>query len=55
MKGKLCWVWDVHESNRYIDLIIHHDPDHYFPYKGVNLRWINAKPLTKEEIMEFVE
>lgn len=53
--GKLCWFWDV-DNNKFIEVLAGYDKDSKTPYE-CGAGWYNRyyRPLTKEEIQEFME
>ena len=53
--GVLCWVWDKNEHHKRIDIVYSyqdHEPYSY-NYRGRFAGWINAIPLTNDEIERF--
>lgn len=53
--GVLCWVWDFNESsdNPEIEIISGFGGDLFWCKGGTE--WNNAKPLTKEELKQFMD
>lgn len=53
--GKLCLFWDV-DDNKFIEVLAGYDKDSKTPYE-CGAGWYNryCRPLTKEEIKEFME
>ena len=53
--GKLCWFWDV-DNNKFIEVLAGYNKDSKTPYE-CGAGWYNryCRPLTKEEIKEFME
>ena len=53
--GKLCWFWDEDEDDKQVS-VLNEIRMGSFPYYSINLGvYINCRPLTKEEIKEFME
>jgi hypothetical protein len=52
-KGVLCWCWDDEEDNRYIDVVLGHRDDEHYKFPTATSSYVNAQPLTKEEVLEL--
>ena len=50
----LCFVWDEYEKHKTIALVESYSPDSTTPFWTRDLAYKNARPLTLEEVKEFI-
>lgn len=55
--GKLCWFWDSDENVKMVSTLLEFDKFNLrLPYRAASgLNYMSCRPLTKEEIKEFME
>ena len=52
--GILCKVWDYDEKISYITLVTAYYEKASYPYETVGFSYINAQPLTQDEVMKYI-
>ena len=54
-EGILCWVWFNVPKHSAVEVIKGYNPMADYPFLGESTAWMNARPMTIEELEGFKE